>query len=125
MRVQALTCTVTQHHAEIINAEHQLLSNKERLSLKALQSVVAIIFPFVHSSPVCPQCQTLWSFTVLTLFVCVCVESACALLRRFGIFHAIGTEGSRILEREVPPCRWRQSHLWFIQVSANISVLGH
>lgn len=49
--------------------------------------------------------------------VFVFAESACTLLWRRGVLHAVSSEGSWFSESEVPSGRWRQSYLWFIQAS--------
>lgn len=63
--------------------------------------------------------QNLFSLPTVEAKVCVVLslESACAMLRRSGVFHALGPESAWISESEVPAGGWRQSNLWLIQVS--------
>lgn len=63
--------------------------------------------------------DNLFSIPTVESMVCVVLslESARAMLRRSGVFHALGPESARISESEVPAGGRRQSHLWLIQVS--------
>lgn len=56
--------------------------------------------------------------------VCVCIESASTVLWRCGVLHTVSTESVWITEPEVSPGRWRQSHLWFIQVRSTAYCFG-